>query len=38
MSGAFDKMVSLISSTEFVSVETAERQIDWEKTATIKLP
>lgn len=34
-SGAFEKMTALISSTDFVNVETADRLIDWEIAAVV---
>lgn len=33
--GAFEKMTALISSTDFVNVETADRLIDWEIAAVV---
>ena len=35
--GAFAKMSSLISSTDFVGMETADRMVDWGKAATVNL-
>lgn len=34
---AFSKMISLISSTDFVNIETADKLIDWDKAATVNL-
>ncbi len=33
--GAFEKMTALISSTDFINVETADRLIDWEIAAVV---
>lgn len=35
--GAFDKLIKLIKSTEFVNLEQADAMIDWNKAPQIKL-
>ena len=34
---AFSKMASLISSIDFVNIETADKMVDWENAATVNL-
>lgn len=34
---ALSKMMSLVSTTDFVNIETADRLVDWEKAATVRL-
>lgn len=37
ISGAFDKMCKLIKDTDFVSLEAAEKQIDWTKAKVVNI-
>ena len=36
-SGAFEKMISLINNTDFISMGQAEKMIDWEKVPVVTL-